>query len=177
MFQFSSTIGLAALSGLMALLFVVNKGQPEELTSQPLLPLPAYGPDTNPRLRQSPHDPKEKHYVRTVEELAVIDGVIGAAWYWTNQDLNQRDWELRWDWPSWRRKLVTFDAVRFDSNDFTTNGVNHMFSGGVYYLTGRTNNLGMAESFVLGAAASTVWEYVIEYKELVSANDLIFTPF
>lgn len=122
-------------------------------------------------------EPRKRHFVRATEEIFLINGPIGVTWYWTNADLNQADWDLRWDWPSWRRKIVTFDAVRFDSNDFGTNAFNHSLSGTAYYWTARANGLSIGQSFLMANLGSFTWEYIVEFKEYPSLNDLVFTPF
>src|SRR5207302_1985459 len=60
------------------------------------------------------------HPVRAVLEAAAAFG-INVAWYWWDVDFNTPDWDLHWDWASWKKKAVTFDAVRFDANHFSTN--------------------------------------------------------
>ena len=121
-------------------------------------------------------EPRKRHWIRAAEEVFVINGPIGTVWYWSNANFNQADWDLRWDWPSWRRKIVTFDALRFDSNDFGTNAFNHSLSGAAYYWTARSNGLSIAQSFLMANIGSITWEYVVEYKEYPSLNDVIFTP-
>ncbi len=97
----------------------------------------------------------------------------GLVWYWRSLEFNSQDWDLKWDGPSWRKKLFTTDAIRFDTNDFTTNGQDHSRAGVAYYLVGRANGLGIRESFAMDIAATLAWEYLIEFKELVSLNDLV----
>jgi hypothetical protein len=122
-------------------------------------------------------EPAQAHPIRALEEIVFVNGPIGASWYWWNQDFNQVDWDLRWDWPSWHRKLVTFDAVRFDSNDFATNAGNHTFSGAAYYWLARANRLSILESFAVANVGSLTWEYLVEFREMPSLNDIVFTPF
>jgi hypothetical protein len=108
---------------------------------------------------------------------AVIEttlGLIGGTiWYWRSLDFNSADWDLKWDGPSWRKKLFSTDAMRFDTNDFITNARDHSRVGGIYYLIGRANGLEMKAAFAFDLGASIVWEYMVEFKELVSINDLI----
>jgi hypothetical protein len=99
--------------------------------------------------------------------------IAGTIWYWRSLDFNSQDWDLTWDVPSWRRKLLSTDALRFDTNDFVTNSRDHSRVGGLYYLVGRANGLQMPGALAFDFAASVVWEYVVEFKELVSINDLI----
>lgn len=117
----------------------------------------------------------EPHHLRWALQSVGVLG-LGTVWYWSSRDFNAVDWDLEWDAPSWRRKLVTFDAVRFDSNLFTTNSISHVRAGTVYYQLGRANGLSALGSVALAAGTSTVWEYLVEYKELVSLNDLVVTP-
>ena len=49
-------------------------------------------------------------------ELGFVLG-SSAAWYWLTAD----DQMVDWTYPSWRTKLTSFDAVRFDTNPFGTN--------------------------------------------------------
>ena len=55
------------------------------------------------------------------------------------------DFDLEWDWESWQRKL-TFDAVRFDTNNFHVNAFRHPLMSAIQYHIGRSNNLGMPNS-------------------------------
>ena len=115
----------------------------------------------------------EPHYVRAVvEEGAVL--LVGGIQYATSTS-NSQDWDLQYDWPSLRAKL-TGEAVRFDTNHFDTNMMTHPFGGTFYYIAARGNHLSFAESFLYAVAASTLWEYLGEYRELVSVNDLVVTP-
>ncbi len=99
--------------------------------------------------------------------------IAGTIWYWRSLDFNSADWDLKWDAPSWRKKLFSTEAMRFDTNDFITNARDHSRVGGLYYLVGRANGLEMKAAFAFDLGASIVWEYMVEFKELVSINDLI----
>jgi len=117
----------------------------------------------------------EKHYLRAgIERLGLLG--IGEAWYWANKNVNDVDWDLRWDRESWRQKLITFEAVRLDNNAFNTNAVGHALAGTGYHLVSRGNGLEVWESFLFDVAASVLWEYFGEYREKVSLNDLVLTP-
>jgi hypothetical protein len=100
---------------------------------------------------------------------------VGVAHYWANVTTNSVDWELRWDRESWRRKLTSFETVRFDDNKFDTNGALHPAGGAMYYLAARSNGYEASGSFLIATAGSTVWEYVAEYREKPSLNDLVLT--
>ncbi|MCB9552123.1 MAG: DUF3943 domain-containing protein [Myxococcales bacterium] len=101
----------------------------------------------------------------------VISLGIGSAWYWANADLNKQDW----DYPGWEARL-DLSAVRFDDNHFTINHVSHPFSGAAYYALARVNGMGVISSAGFSIATSSVWEFILEWRELVSLNDSIFTP-
>jgi len=107
----------------------------------------------------------------TLETMGVIG--VGAVWYWVNVDFQKQDWELRWDWDSWRDKLFSTKYWRFDTNEFYTNAVRHPFAGVLNYQTGRANGLGMLGSSILNFFAATAWEYIVEFKEYPSINDII----
>lgn len=94
----------------------------------------------------------------------------GTAWY-VIDDRNVLDW----DRPSLRQR-ITGEAWRYDNNGPVINFLLHPLSGAAFYSLARANRLGVAESFAYGVAASTVWEYVIEFKERISINDMIVTP-
>lgn len=63
----------------------------------------------------------------------------------------------------------------FDYSSFKRNQIFHPYFGALYYLSGRSNNLNFAESFLLSAAGSFIWETYLE-GPTVSLNDFITTP-
>jgi len=144
-------------------------------------PTPAAAPPTTPaaasaapnRQPRPPHPhPQRRHWFRMLFELAAAQAVPGA-YYWSHQEANEEDWELAWDWPSWKAKLITFDAVRFDTNPFAVNAVRHPFAGVINYQIARANGFGPTGATAINLVASYFWEAVLEYKEQVSLNDLI----
>jgi hypothetical protein len=119
--------------------------------------------------------PAKKYYLRAVlEELGLLG--LGLAHYFANQDINSVDWDLDYDWPSMRAKLVG-DAYAFDTNQFDTNFLSHPAAGTLYYLAARGNRLSVLESLGFAFTSSAIWEFAGEYRELVSVNDLVVTPF
>jgi hypothetical protein len=114
----------------------------------------------------------EVHLGRALLETAIAFG-LNVAWYWWDRDTNTPDWELEWDAASWRRKVLTFDAVRFDTNPFSVNAGSHPAAGTVVYLIGRGNGLGVPGSVALTTAESIAWEYLAEFHEKPSLNDLL----
>jgi hypothetical protein len=113
--------------------------------------------------------------LRTAEEI-LFGLTIGTLWYFRNPVFNSVDFQLHWDEESWRRKLLTFDAVRFDDNIFQTNAASHARSGMGYYQVARGNGFGPWASLAIAFAASTFWEYVVEFQENPSLNDIVYTP-
>ncbi len=96
---------------------------------------------------------------------------IGLTYYWIRADFNSTDW----DRPSaWDR--LTLDAWRFDNNSNLFNHIFHPFGGANFYGIARINNLNVLESALYVSMSSFIWEFALEWRELVSINDLIFTP-
>ncbi len=95
--------------------------------------------------------------------------------YWLNAGFIE-DWQYELTWDDQKKRLLELEGVRFDSNAFETNWT-HAAAGGIFYSIGRINNLGVGESFLLSAFASLYWEAVVEWSEVFSVNDAIFTDF
>jgi hypothetical protein len=135
----------------------------------PELPAPPAPIDDGDGPRPSPPHP----YVRTTLETTALLAA-GLAWYWHHPSYS--DWDLRFDWKSWRSKLFSDRDIVFDDNRFDTNSVAHPIAGAAYYQIARGNGLGVAASLLSSFAASTAWEYLVEFNEKPSTNDLILTP-
>lgn len=112
---------------------------------------------------------KPRYGLAVLENAGVL--AIGLTYYWVRADVNREDWDL----PSIRQRL-TFDAWRYDNNSNLFNHILHPFGGANFYGVSRINNLSVLESAAYTAAASFFWEFALEWRELVSINDLIFTP-
>jgi hypothetical protein len=118
---------------------------------------------------------RPRHVGRSaIESAAALGG--WTIWYWRDLDFNARDWQLHWDVPSWKRKLTGFDAVRLDQNTFDTNARDHPLAGMAAYHIARGNGLGAGTSVIVTFGSAVVWEYLIEFKELVALNDLVENP-
>jgi hypothetical protein len=129
-----------------------------------------------PRLEREGATTPKRHPVRAVLETTFAFA-FNVAWYQlADRSFNAPDWDLRWDWDSWRKKAITFEAVRLDSNRFSTNAGSHTEGGTLVYLIGRGNGLGPAGSTALALGEVVVWEYVAEYAEKPSVNDLLNNP-
>lgn len=153
-------VGLAG-----ALVAVLAVGVASPAAAEPLDPDPPA-----PARVEAPAAP-ERHptWLRAViEESLGLGG--GAVWYWLTPDRQLADW----DYPSLEQRL-TLEAWRFDNNSFATNYLWHAFGGMGFHVFGRANDLGLAPSVGLGFATSFAWEYLLEFREKVSVNDVLYT--
>ncbi len=119
--------------------------------------------------------PEQKNYLRATIEIVTLIG-LGAGWYWKDHAFNEPDWDLGWNWASWRKKLITGEGISTDTNHFETNTVMHPLTGMLYYQFSRANGFNSLESLLVATTASLLWEYFIEFREKVSFNDCIVTP-
>jgi len=140
---------------------------------------PTLSPGDDKKLQSTAKDPRKgdegsngKRYALVATETAVLMG-LGAAWYWNDLELQRPDWVLKWDRESWKMKLTSFDAVRFDTNAFHINAFGHSSQAVLAYHAGRGNGLGLAGATALNTFYTFAWEYLIEFREYVSLNDLV----
>jgi hypothetical protein len=80
-----------------------------------------------------------------------------------------------WDNPT---PLERFNgsAWRLDNNSLPVNFIAHPLMGGAVYSIARANHHYPATAFGYSFLASFLWEFVLEFKEKVSINDVIVTP-
>lgn len=123
-------------------------------------------PEPEPPPRLAPEPP---NYWLPALEIGAALG-LGAAWYWID-DRNVFDW----DKPSIEQRL-NGEAWRFDNNTLALNYLWHPAEGASFYFMARANRLGWLGSFGYAVAGSTAWEYLIEFNEKVSINDMWVTP-
>ncbi len=116
--------------------------------------------------------PARPRFWRAFGELLAIN-ILGEIQYYTNLDANTDDWKYRPTWNGVRKKLA--DGPSLDANNFTTNAVGHLYSGNMYFNAARTNGYDFFPSMLFSLSGSLMWEYLGEFKEQASANDLIFT--
>lgn len=93
--------------------------------------------------------------------------------YWTRAAFPE-DWQFQLTWHDQFQRVFLLKGWHFDSNNFRLNWT-HALAGGAYYQFGRTNNLSWIDSWLVAVAASTYWETVVEWKEVISVNDQIMT--
>ena len=106
-----------------------------------------------------------------IEHLSIL--VPPMIWYWATTPVQREDFDMDWDLPSWRKKLTSPDAFILDTGHWTANAVRHPLAGYLGYQISRTNGFSRESSLGMTLASSAFWEYFIEYKELISVNDLV----
>jgi Domain of unknown function (DUF3943) len=125
-------------------------------------------------VKAAPTGPRPHYAVDVFETALALTG--GLIWYWNAAQFNSRDWDLAWDQRSWKSKLITFEAPRFDDNTFDTNAFWHPGVGMGIYAIARGNHISPLKALAISAISSVVWEYTVEFREYPSVNDMIFTP-
>lgn len=96
---------------------------------------------------------------------------LGTVGYWLLMRRNVADW----DNP---RPLSRFDGSAWvlDNNSIGVNFLGHPAMGGVSYAYARGNHHSPLGAFGYAFLTSFLWEFVIEFKEKVSVNDVLVTP-
>ncbi len=96
---------------------------------------------------------------------------LGTAWYWAYRGDNAVDW----DDPNLSAR-VSGEAWRMDNNGLALNFLAHPFSGTAFYAVARSQHLSVPTSALYSFLTSFGWEYIVEFREKVSINDVIVTP-
>jgi hypothetical protein len=96
--------------------------------------------------------------------------------YWIEYSQWIEDWQYELTCEDQYRRFLTLEAVRFDSNAFFVNWT-HALAGAFYYQIARANRLTWAESFLMAFGSSLFYEYIGEWREVISVNDMILTSF
>ncbi len=109
-------------------------------------------------------------HLRTMVEEVLFLGV-GAAWYWLDQDRNLADW----DYPSWEQRF-TLEAWRLDNNHFPINFLGHPLEGALYFSFARANDHNVWVATTYAYSTSFLWEFLFEFREKISINDMLVTP-
>jgi len=100
---------------------------------------------------------------------------LSSIQYLTDPETNAQDWKLDYSLRSVGQKL-TFQVFEFDDNAFRLNS-GHAMSGTFYFLSARSRHLDVFDSFLLAAGSGLTWEMTTEFREVVSVNDVLMTPF
>ena len=98
----------------------------------------------------------------------------GTAWYYMEES-NKEDQFFKTK-DEFMDRFIGFKAWNFDTNIYETNAMAHPLAGTLYFLSARCNGYSSIESYMFAFGGSTLWEYFIEYKEVISINDMIHTP-
>jgi len=116
--------------------------------------------------------PEKKTGRAVLEYFAVI--AVPQAIYWAGWWGEYKPWHYRLNWKDQSKRLFSMEAWKFDSNNFKLNWT-HALSGAGYYNFARSNRLGRFESLLFTLGGSFYWEYIGEWREVVSINDNIVT--
>jgi hypothetical protein len=95
------------------------------------------------------------------------------ASYWYRAAFPE-DWQFQLTLDSQIPRIFFLEGWRFDSNNFKLNWT-HAPAGGLYYEFARACNMSWLQSWLMAIAASTYWEVVVEWKEVISTNDQLTT--
>jgi hypothetical protein len=112
----------------------------------------------------------EPHHLRTWTQTGIGLTALSLG-YWLGMDRQVADWDnprpqQRFDGTAWRT----------DNNALAVNYILHPLGGGAAYSFARANHHGVAMSAAYGFIGSFLWEFVLEFKEKVSVNDIFVTP-
>jgi len=160
-----------------------DKEKPDSLLFFSLAPV--YQTDLRPNITESvslqdqestTSCPKAKMEKKTSRALLEYFAVIAVpqAIYWAGWWGEYKPWHYRLNWKDQSKRFFTLSAWKFDSNNFFLNWM-HASAGALYYNIARSNRLNRFESFLFTLGGSFYWEYIGEWRTVVSINDNIFT--
>jgi hypothetical protein len=117
-------------------------------------------------------DRYQPDYARAGIEHAITFAVeLGVYWFDPSQNF------VDWQFPNLGSKLTTREGFRFDDNLLQTNYLFHSFAGSTHYVISRANGFGIPAALASASVSSAIYELLLEWKEIVSFNDLVVTPF
>jgi hypothetical protein len=113
---------------------------------------------------------RSPHHARAFLEMGA-GLALGTGGYWLLMNRNVADW----DNP---RPLSRFDGSAWvlDNNSIGVNFLGHPLMGGLTYSLARGNHQSVVGAFAYTFLTSFFWEFLIEFKEKVSVNDVLVTP-
>lgn len=114
-------------------------------------------------------DPPVHHLRIVLGQAAAI--LAGTAWYWIDRERQVADW----DYPSILDR-ITLEAWRFDHNPFGINWIWHPIDGAGFHVIARANHANLPLAALYGFGTSMAWEYLLEFREKISINDVLVTP-
>jgi hypothetical protein len=112
---------------------------------------------------------------RALVQIGLI-AVYSTYRYWSDYHLWVEDWQFQLTFADQYRRFLTTEAITFDSNAYVVNWT-HVIGGALYYQMARTNYLSWEMSLLTSFTASAFYEYVSEWREVISINDMILTTF
>ncbi len=112
---------------------------------------------------------------RALVQLGIVS-VYSTARYWRAYHDWIEDWQYQLTFADQYRRFLTLEAIRFDSNAYTVNWT-HVLAGAFYYQMSRTNHVTWGESVLTAFVSSAIYEYVSEWREVISVNDMFMTTF
>jgi hypothetical protein len=115
------------------------------------------------------------NYRRAIVQNGLF-AVYATYRYWSSYHLWIEDWQFRLTWADQYRRFLTTEAITFDSNAYITNWT-HVVGGALYYQMARASHLSWPESMLGAFISSAFYEYVSEWREVISINDMTFTTF
>lgn len=126
------------------------------------------------RRKHSTENPKQKSSKRLARALLLNGTGLGlnSIKYWIKYSQWIEDWQFELTWEDQKRRIFTGEGYKFDSNPFLTNWT-HTLSGAIYYNFARYNRLSTLESMLFMLGFNLVWEYVTEWREVISVGDNI----
>lgn len=95
--------------------------------------------------------------------------------YWIVYSDYIEDWQFEFTFKDQAKRLYTSEAYRMDSNCYSLNWL-HSTAGAGFYTVARSNYYGWLKSLLFSTLGSAYWEYVVEWREVISFNDMIITP-
>jgi len=116
-----------------------------------------------------------KKWRRALVQLGIVS-VYSTYRYWRDYHEWIEDWQYELTFADQYKRFLTTEAIRFDSNSYPTNW-SHIPGGGLYYLLARSNYLDWEESLLATFVSSALYEYVSEWREVISVNDMFLTTF
>lgn len=124
---------------------------------------------------------KSKYWTPKTRKFLVVGtellATLSFGWYGYNflsANTQDFDYEQEGMIKGFKNKLSMGSMVRYDDNSWGVNR-NHVYAGVVYYLECRGVGFTALESYLCAIAGSTAWEALIEWREVFSINDQIFT--
>lgn len=125
--------------------------------------------DASPTSEKMP----KKRLGRAMLELAAVFAYSQTK-YWVTYEEWLEDWQYELTWEDQTKRFFSLEAWKFDSNCFGLNW-SHAIAGALYYNIARTNNLNRLESLLFTIGGSFYWEYIVEWRNVLSISDNIFT--